>query len=140
MNLSLTPLTDALNKAFAVTATFARDGVRHLVGARRLLITAGIAAAGAWMLIEHPPVETVPAGDMAVRTNQLTGDVTVLGDGPALKLPALHELRQFSLRDRVVRPAGGREATGPAPFQSVEGLSIGVDLSVRYAVDPAKIA
>jgi len=136
MNVSLTPLTDALNRALAAM----REVVRHLVSARRMLITAGIAAAGAWMLIEHPPVESVPAGDIAVRTNQLTGDATVLGEGPALRLPALHELRRFTLRDRVVRPAGGREATGPAPFQSVEGLSIGVDLSVRYAVDPAKVA
>ena len=135
MNLSLTPLTRALHTAFAA----AGDGARRLVGARRMLITAGVAAAGAWMLIEHPPVDSVPAGDIAVRTNQFSGDVTVLGEGSALKLPALHVLRHFTLRDRVVRPAGGRKAAGPAAYQSVEGLSIGVDLAVRYAVDPAKV-
>jgi len=43
------------------------------------------------------------------------------------------------LRDRVVRPTDGRKASGPAPFQSVDGLSIGVDLAVRYAVDPTKV-
>jgi regulator of protease activity HflC (stomatin/prohibitin superfamily) len=103
-----------------------------------MLITAGIAAAGAWMLVKHPPVDSVPAGDIAVRTNQLSGDVTVLGEGSALRLPAVHVLRHFTLRDRVVRPAAA-QGRGPAPFQSVEGLSIGVDLAVRYAVDPAKV-
>jgi regulator of protease activity HflC (stomatin/prohibitin superfamily) len=135
MNFSLTPLTRALHTAFAAAGDVARRGV----GARRMLITAGIAAAGAWMLIQHPLVDSVPAGDIAVRTNQFSGDVTVLGEGSALKLPALHVLRHFTLRDRVVRPAAGRKATGSAPFQSVEGLSIGVDLAVRYAVDPAKV-
>ena len=136
MNFSLTPLTHALHTAFAA----AGGGARRLVDARRMLFTAGIAAAGAWVLIAHPPVDSVPAGDIAVRTNQFSGDVTVLGEGSALRLPALHALRHFTLRDQVVRPAGGRKAAGPAPFQSVEGLSIGVDLSVRYAVDPAKVA
>ena len=135
MNFSLTPLTRALNTAYAAVGDAARRGV----GARRILITAGVAAAGAWLLIAHPPVDSVPAGEIAVRTNQFSGDVTVLGEGSALKLPALHQMRHFTLRDRVVRPADGRKASGPAPFQSVEGLSIGVDLSVRYAVDPTKV-
>jgi regulator of protease activity HflC (stomatin/prohibitin superfamily) len=39
-----------------------------------------------------------------------------------------------------VRQTAGQRADGPSPFQSVEGLSLGVDLAVRYAVDPAKVA
>ena len=31
-------------------------------------------------------------------------------------------------------------ADGPAPLQSVEGLSLGADLTVRYALDPLKVA
>jgi len=31
-------------------------------------------------------------------------------------------------------------AAGPAPLQSVEGLSLGADLTVRYAIDPLKVA
>jgi regulator of protease activity HflC (stomatin/prohibitin superfamily) len=31
-------------------------------------------------------------------------------------------------------------ADGPAPLQSVEGLSLGADLTVRYAIDPLKVA
>ena len=41
-------------------------------------------------------------------------------------------------RDRVYRVTESATADAPAPFQSVEGLSIGVDVSVRYALDPAR--
>jgi len=49
-------------------------------------------------------------------------------------------LRRFSLRDQLFRPEDAESASGAAPFQSVEGLSIGVDVSVRYALDPARVA
>jgi regulator of protease activity HflC (stomatin/prohibitin superfamily) len=55
-------------------------------------------------------------------------------------LPGLHEAQVFSLRDRVYKPLQLTQATGPAPVQSVEGLSVGIALSVRYALDPARIA
>src|SRR5262249_40857950 len=47
--------------------------------------------------------------------------------------------RVFSLRDRLYRPSQSASADGAAPFQSLEGLSLGVDLSVRYALDPARL-
>jgi len=46
----------------------------------------------------------------------------------------------YSLRDRTYLPEGVRRADGPAPLQSIEGLSLGVDLSVRYALDPDQLA
>ena len=51
-------------------------------------------------------------------------------------VPGLHTVRVFSLRDQSYRPEAMRQATGSAPLQSVEGLSLGLDLSVRYALDP----
>jgi regulator of protease activity HflC (stomatin/prohibitin superfamily) len=135
MTFDLTPLSSALGKAFAVTAT----ALQGLAGQRRLILTLGVAAASAWVLVKHPPVAHVSAGDVAVRTNQITGTATVLGEGPAFSVPALHDWRTITLRDQVSRPTAGQRADGPAPFQSVEGLSLGVDLSVRYAVDPAKL-
>jgi regulator of protease activity HflC (stomatin/prohibitin superfamily) len=100
----------------------------------------GLIGIGTWALLTHPPVDSVPAGDVAVRLNRLTGSSEVLAEGPVLRLPGLHELRRFTLRDQVVRPDAGRKAGGSAPYQSLEGLSLGVDVSVRYAVDPAKVA
>jgi SPFH domain / Band 7 family len=123
MNLNPKPLTDALQQAFAS---------RPL---RRVVLTAGVATVAAWMLVQHPPLQTVPAGQLAVRINQFSGADAVLGEGPAWRVPGLHELRRFVLRDQVTRPEGGR-----APYQSVEGLSIGVDLVARWAVDPARVS
>ena len=45
----------------------------------------------------------------------------------------------LQLRDQSHRPAS-RQGAGDAPFQSVEGLSFGADLVVRYAIDSSQIA
>jgi regulator of protease activity HflC (stomatin/prohibitin superfamily) len=61
-------------------------------------------------------------------------------DGSILVLPGLHHAEVFSLRDRSYRPQQIASASGPAPVQSVEGLSVGIDLAVRYALDPVRLA
>ncbi len=106
---------------------------------RRPLLLCAAAGAAGWALWTHPPLKTVPRGDLAVRTNRLTGGATEFRAGTALVVPGLHDLHLYELRDQVYRPAQGARADGGAPFQSVEGLSIGVDLSVRYALDAAKV-
>ncbi len=113
----------------------AARGTQALAGQRRVWLTLGIAAASTWALVAHPPVHSVPRGDVAVRTNQLTGVAAEFGEGSLWVLPGLHEVRQLTLRDQVYRPQAAE-----APFQSVEGLSFGIDLAVRYALDPAKVA
>lgn len=106
-----------------------------LFRARRPLIALAVAGLGGYALYSHPPVQSVERGQVAVRINQLTGNSSELREGMALVVPGLHEFRRFSLRDQVYRPS-----EGGTPFQSVEGLSLGVDISVRYALDPARIA
>ncbi len=54
-------------------------------------------------------------------------------------IPGLHRIRVYSMRDQTYRPEQISRAEGPAPLQSLEGLSLGVDLAVRYALDPAKL-
>lgn len=41
-------------------------------------------------------------------------------------------------RDRTYRAAESAGANGAAPLQSVEGLTLGVDLTVRYSLDPGR--
>lgn len=136
MNLNMTPLMDSMRSIGRAGASSLRGIGRH----RSTLLPLALAIAGGWWLAVNPPMDNVPAGEVAVRTNQLTGNADVLPEGPALRVPGLHEVRHFTLRDQVVRPQAGRLATGAAPFQSIEGLSIGVDLTIRYAVDPAQVA
>lgn len=114
--------------------------LRALARARIALIATamlGLLAYSAW---RHPPVETVAPGEIGIRSNQLDGSTSEFHEGPALVVPWLHRLRRYSLRDRSFRPSESSQAGGAAPFQSSEGLSIGVDLSVRYALDPARLA
>jgi regulator of protease activity HflC (stomatin/prohibitin superfamily) len=107
--------------------------------ARPLLLGSGVLALG-WALWAHPPLQRVARGEVLVRSNALTGGVSQFQDGAVLVIPALHEARQFPLRDQFYRPAQMSRATGAAPLQSVEGLSLGLDLTVRYAIDPTRLA
>jgi regulator of protease activity HflC (stomatin/prohibitin superfamily) len=122
----------------------ARRGLRHtlhlggrlLAGHGRMWLTFALAAAAAWALVQHPPLHPVAAGHVAVRTNQLSGSSEQFHAGAIWLLPGLHALRELPLRDQVVRP----QVQGEAPFQSVEGLSFGMDIAIRYALDPAQVA
>jgi regulator of protease activity HflC (stomatin/prohibitin superfamily) len=91
-------------------------------------------------LYKHPPIATAPGGVVLVRTNQLDGSVHAYSSGTVLAIPGIHQVRFYSTRDQVYRLAEGASATGPAPFQSTEGLSIGVDLTVRWAIDRSRLA
>ena len=144
MNERLNTLAASIRDAFGRTAPALRGAAkrtgRALINSRAVIITTMIAAIGAYALVTHPPIHSVARGDVGVRTNNLTGGITEFREGSVMVVPALHELRSYPLRDQVYRPAQTRRADGEAPFQSVEGLSLGVDLSVRYALDGARIA
>jgi len=111
---------------------------RKLLRARVVVLVA--LAAGGYALFKHPPVESVGHREVGVRLNRWTGSTTTLGEGAALVVPGLHELRTYSLQDQLYRPQRSSKADGEAPFQSSEGLSLGVELTLRYALDPAKLA
>lgn len=104
------------------------------VFSRKVLVLA-IVALGGYELYRHPPVETVGPQQVGIRTNALTGSVTEVGEGVCLVIPGIHSLRTFPLQDQIYRPTRSAKADGPAPFQSSEGLSIGVELAIRYAID-----
>jgi len=99
-----------------------------------------VATASAGLLVLHPPLQGVGRGEVGVRTSRLTGAVTQWGPGSVFVMPGVHQMRVFSLRDRTWRATQMASALGPAPLQSIEGLSFGADLTVRYAVDPLKVA
>jgi len=104
------------------------------------VVTAAVLVLLVYGLCAHPPFESVRRGEVLVRTDALDGSVNVYSTGTILALPGIHQVRRYSIRDQVYRLTDGALATGPAPFQSIEGLSIGVDLSVRWTVDRARLA
>jgi regulator of protease activity HflC (stomatin/prohibitin superfamily) len=114
-----------------------------LSSARRVrgrMIAAAILIVAAYELHAHPPFASVQPSEVLVRTNVLDGSASAYQRGTVWILPGIHQLRRYATRDQVFRPTDGTSATGKAPFQSSEGLSIGVDLAVRWAIDRERVA
>ncbi|MDR3415215.1 MAG: SPFH domain-containing protein [Nevskia sp.] len=107
---------------------------------RLVLVLLALLGGAGYALYRHPPMQTLAHGEVGIRSNRLTGSTAEFREGPVLVLSGLHALRRYWLHDSVYRPVESSQANGAAPFQSLEGLSVGVDLSVRYALDPDRIA
>lgn len=115
-------------------------GKQHWRGALRWSLVLGIGAAGAYgvyRVASNPPLAGIAPGELGVRINRLTGNATVATEGSLLVIPQVHELRRISLREQTYRPA---PADGRTPYQSIEGLALGVDLTVRYGLDRQRLA
>lgn len=104
---------------------------------RNILILGAISAIG-YGIYQHPPIQTISRGEVGIRSNLFTGSVSQFREGSVITIPGFYQLRKYSLQDQLYRPSK-TSADNDAPFQSIEGLSLGVDLTVRYAIDPAKL-
>lgn len=106
---------------------------------RKRLFIAALLAALACGLYRYPPFTTVHAGEVLVRTNALNGTANAYTAGTLLVLPGIHQVRRYPTRDQIYRSLESQSATGSAPFQSNEGLSLGIDLTVRWTIDRTRI-
>ncbi|HKE48665.1 MAG TPA: SPFH domain-containing protein [Rhodanobacteraceae bacterium] len=89
--------------------------------------------------VTHAPLQNIGESEVGLRLNRLTGKTSELHEGLAVVVPGVHRLRVYSLQDHLYRPERSAKANGSAPFQSSEGLSLGVELTIRYALDAAKL-
>ncbi len=87
---------------------------------------------GAFWLIKTPPIHTVDPGSLTVRVNKLSGAAVAATDGVMLAVPGIHRIYSVDMREQSYRPARAGNEDG---FQSTEGLSFGLDVAVRYALD-----
>ncbi len=133
-------LIEPLCRLGALIATALRFVTLNLWRFRWRAAAAAVSGLIVYGLCTHPPFQTVRRGEVLARTDALDGSVSVYTSGTVLVLPGIHQVRRYSIRDQVYRPEDSASATGPAPFQSIEGLSIGVDLAVRWTVDRARLA
>lgn len=108
---------------------------RTNIPSRGKLLAIGLIGGAGYAIYNHPPLEHIERGYIGVRINQLNGNFILMREGTVWVLPGLHELRQYSLQDQTYRPSL-EHANDNSPFQSIEGLSLGVDLTVRYALNP----
>ena len=100
---------------------------------RRILAVLSIVGVTAGF-VYMKPIRTINPGEVGVRVNRVTGHIGQLHEGWAVVLPGIHELRRLPLRDQIYRPSRG---DGRGVYQTADGLTIGVDVAVRYALDPA---
>jgi regulator of protease activity HflC (stomatin/prohibitin superfamily) len=70
----------------------------------------------------------------------MNGTVAAYSAGTVLVVPGVHQTRRFDIREQVYRSTASASATGSGAFQSNEGLSIGVELTVRWAIDRTRLA
>jgi regulator of protease activity HflC (stomatin/prohibitin superfamily) len=106
---------------------------------RGILVAMGLLIVLGYGLYRYPPFAVARRDEVLVRTNELDGSVSAYSVGTVLVLPGIHQVRRLSTRDQVYRPEESASATGSAPFQSNEGLSIGVELTVRWAIDRTQV-
>ena len=151
MHPRLKALVESIRRLFARRPRAANDdtvrpapvmpslALRKLASATKPLIAIGGVAALGWLLVNHPPLSSVGRGEVGVRVNRITGGVDEWHEGSVLVVPGLQQMRVFPLRDQSYKAEAMSRADGPAPLQSLEGLSLGLDLTVRYALDPAKL-
>jgi regulator of protease activity HflC (stomatin/prohibitin superfamily) len=116
-------------------ATLVQNGVRGIPWRRLALL--GVLGLAAYGVATHPPVQTVPGGELGVRINQWTGASSRFEAGQVMVIPLIHEFRTYSLRDRTYQPKS--EGPDGFSFQSIEGLTLGADFAVRYALDADKL-
>jgi regulator of protease activity HflC (stomatin/prohibitin superfamily) len=105
----------------------------------RVVIVALVLLVLGYALYKHPPYVKAERGELVVRSNTADGSTNAYRDGLVLVVPGVHQVRTYPTRDQVFRATESASATGPAPFQSSEGLSLGVELTVRWTIDRSRI-
>ena len=133
-------LIEPLGRLGGLVVAALRSSTTGLWRFRWRVVIAAVLVLIVYGLCTHPPFDSVRRGEVLARSDSFNGSVSVYTAGTVLVLPGIHQVRRYTIRDQVYRPTESASATGPAPFQSVEGLSIGVDLAVRWTVDRARLA
>lgn len=101
-------------------------------------IVLGFAFGFGYAMVKHPPFQDIPNGMVGIRSSAFDSKPTIVSYGSVFMFPGIHQLRLLDLRDQVYKPEDMRFVDSHAPLQSIEGLSIGMDINVRYALDPKK--
>ena len=107
----------------------------------------GLAMVACLPLLVARSIVVVPSGMGGVRISQIEGTVPgTLYPGVHFITPLVDTVQIFDLRDHIFTAGMGTEGTkGMAPktalnVQSREGLNIGLGVTVRYKLDPNKLA
>lgn len=138
MSERLSNIAQSIQSAFGnATGNLRYQAGRIQLGRGRIIGLVLVAAlvGGGYALVKKPPFQGVGRDEVGIRVNTLSGEAVEFRDGMVFVVPGIHQMRRYSLRDQRYQPS-----RSGAPFQSLEGLALGVDLTIRYALDPSKIS
>jgi len=135
----------------AATAVIGIDIVTALRAAEPVVVRwrrASRLALLAWIpLLPALSILVVPSGTAAVRVSQLSGTMSgTLYPGTHVIAPLVHRAELFNIRDQVfaTNPAeigkDRKDATPVLKGYSREGLPLGLGITVRYQLDPQRLA
>jgi regulator of protease activity HflC (stomatin/prohibitin superfamily) len=104
---------------------------------------AKIAALGWLPLLMSLSIVVIASGEAGVRVSQFSGTRPgTLYPGTHIVLPLIHHVETYSVRDRVF--SGGsqdaeKKGDGSLKVQTKEGLTLGLQIAVRYRLDPRQL-
>lgn len=101
-----------------------------------LAVLAALGAGSVWLARQRVDI---PRGEQLVRSNQLSDHTDVLASGTAWVLPGLHQARMLPARDIQLRATQLARHDSPQALQTMEGLSMGLEVSVRVALDDKRL-
>jgi regulator of protease activity HflC (stomatin/prohibitin superfamily) len=101
-----------------------------------LAALAALGAGGLWL--SHQRTD-VPRGERLVRINTISGGVEVLGSGTAWTLPGLHQTRLLPAREQTLTASRLARHDGPRALQTIEGLTVGLEVTLRWALDDQRL-
>jgi regulator of protease activity HflC (stomatin/prohibitin superfamily) len=108
---------------------------------------ATLALAGCVPMLAASSILVVPSGMGAVRISQMSGTLPrTLYPGVHFITPLVDNVEMFDLRDHLFTAGVVEQGAKKAPtgdvlrVQSLEGLNIGLEITVRYRLDPNKLS
>ena len=112
--------------------------------APRWPLAARCALVACLFLLPALAIVVVPAGMAGVRVSQISGTLPgTLYPGTHIVVPLVHHVELFNIRDQIFATNPSDNAKDPATVLKVhsrEGLPIGLGITVRYQLDPQRLA
>ncbi len=103
-----------------------------------------IAAIACMPLLVSLSIVVIPSGEAGVRVSQFSGTRPgTLYAGTHLVVPLIHKIETYSIRDHVYSsgaPDTEKKGDTALKVQTREGLTLGLQIAVRYRLDPGQLA
>lgn len=100
-----------------------------------------LAAIGAGPILAGLSIAVIPSGTAGVRVSQISGPSPhTLYSGVHLIVPLVDHVELYNIRDNVFSTTSDGKSPDALKIQTKEGLGVTLAVTVRYRLDPSKLA